>query len=645
MITSVIRVDDLIGGDGAGHYPVSLYTDQSGGDPVAQCELPDPGDLETLRGVLLASVPNPAARLAAGRSLYQLIAGTAVGQAWGALLAGPDRIRTVFDMRAGALRTLPWELMLAPTQKHPFLDDAYGCVRGSFRPGVGPGFLVPIRVLIVVGDAHDPNLRASDEVDAVRWALREGLGAWHVEVLTEPSPDELVARFKALKPHVFHFIGHGTWEDGSPALQLGPAAANEPLTSYYMANSEVPAPRLVFLNACRTTSAAGPADAQAVGWGVAAAFEDLGADAVLTMQGDIASPSAVRFAGALYAALAEGKPVDLAVRSARRDLFRKQDDAWALPSLIVRRHPEQVLPWQLGPGVDRDAVVKIAKQEKWYTSVGQTVDRVAEHWALWDGPDVDAPGYQACLVGGEPEVGKSSLVRSCVFTWCLRGSQAVYVDVKTIKDGRTVSWVDVVRALVDALAGRLPGRAELPARRFRHQLVHLRQGRRPPTVGDDELTPDDNGPWEAETEEEGALRKELMAALRALLAEVAGGRPLTIALDHLARVLEHELTGYLVPGLLMPIAEGEVADVRLIVAERTKDARRLLGDFPMLARSCEVQPFRRAQAEELFREYSAMICRPYEGEWRMLVEQVSRLAAARLDPSDLSLLNRLARQA
>ncbi|GAA1012503.1 hypothetical protein Aple_006940 [Acrocarpospora pleiomorpha] len=639
MITSILRVGPVA----AGGYPAALHTDRGAAsdawarEPVARCVIPASAALDDARAVLLGAVPDPAARRAVGKSLYDMVAATDVGRAWTDLLQDSP-IRTYLDIRPAELRALPWELMTDPDRRHLFLDDDRACVRGDYRPGPVGEFLVPIRLLIVVGNARDPELRAADEVDAIRSALGEQLGEWHIEVLWEPTPNELFDRLEALRPHVFHFVGHGGTDDGLPMLELVTRQGIETLTSEMIDNVLRHGPKMVFLNACRT-SYGDPAEAQLSTWAMAGAFEARGADAVLAMQGDIPSPSAVDFAGRVYAALAAGDPLDAAVRRARRALFAARDPAWALPSLLVRREPEHVLPWRLGvarPNAERAT-------RAWNPTVRATIDRTREHWRLWGGPDFDDNGWHALLVGGGEKTGKTSLVRSCVFTWHLRGCQAVYVDVQAINDGKNVSWLDILRELAGTLAECVPDRAAVPVRRFLHRLSYLRRGELPPAdLGEPdpgEVDPKDRRRWDPAHEGEPELRARLFTATRALLAEVAGGQRLVIALDHVAAALALELTAFLVPGLLVPIAEGQVPGVRVIVAEQTAITSGLLGDFARLAESLEVERFPQAQAIQIFREYGARVRRPYRDQWKRIVEELSTLPGPWLDPVMLTQLH------
>ncbi|TKK86053.1 CHAT domain-containing protein [Herbidospora galbida] len=562
---SVVRV----GPRSASGYPVVLVDDA--GERLLRHI--DPARLSALTGDA-----SPQGRRSLGRALHDLVHDPSLAAS-----------RAVYlDIGEEELRALPWESMIAPDGRRPFLAEGACWARGRPLPATRPDVLVPIRLLIVLGNTDDPALLAREEADAIRRSLRARHGAWHVEVLDQPTPREFFERMDDMRPHVLHFVGHSGVDplEGLPMLEFNGPSGAVGVTADRIVNAITEPPRLVVLNACRT--AYGPS---ASIWELADAF---GAAAVVTMRGDVASAPAVVFAENLYESLASGATVGEAVRAARTVMFREGLSEWEAPSLVVGHAPEDVLPWSLG--VDPDTALHLAEL---YAGVAMAVDRAAERWRLWGGVDSDAPPYRALLVGGGPEVGKSSLVRSCVFTWRLRGCTALYVDAGALRDGRNVPWLDVVRAVADALPP-LAG-----AERFRHHLVHLRRGLRPPAGP---FQPDDRGPWEAANEAEPQLREALFEGLRALLAET--GR-VTIALDHLALV--PELGDTLVPGLLLPVAEGRLNGVSVIVAE---DDERVLGAFADRAQRLTVEPWDRDRTEEIFREFGARANRPYQGGWK-----------------------------
>jgi hypothetical protein len=137
--------------------------------------------------------------------------------------------------------------------------------------------------------------------------------------------------------HVFHFIGHGEFDDrsgqGSLILEGADGRARyvdgETLGTVLCDRRSV---RLAVLNACEGAKSS-PADPLA---GVAAGLVQHDVPAVVGMQFAISDPAAITFAAELYSGLAQGFPVDVAVTEGRRALATETDLEWATPVLFMR---------------------------------------------------------------------------------------------------------------------------------------------------------------------------------------------------------------------------------------------------------------------------------------------------------------------
>ena len=662
MQTMVIRIGEVAEEDGSRYYPVSLHIDDGNTpdwaeQPVARVSLPadlpsakdHPDlDLSSIQRALRTDNAPPPTLMAIGRYLYQLLAENAVGAAWTkateayqAAANGSGRLRTFFDVRPAELRALPWELMARSNGRQLFLDEDHLCVRGRYDPGPAEPMLVPLRLLVAVGDPHDTMLRADDEVDAIWRATRDHPGEWHVEVLWGPTQNGFAKCYKQVRPHIFHFIGHSGMSPYNhfPALEFRPADGTKTwfLHSQIIANMpKAAAPRLVFLNSCRTTEPLADEEIEerlegAIG--VAGAFEDLGSRAVLAMQADIPSDPAVRFTREVYRRLAEGEAIDVAVRGGRERVFEAETDPrdWALPSLTVSGNPESLLSVRLG--LAREVARRLIDER--YSDVKALVDRTAEHRRLWGGVDCDKPPSSVLLVTGDHQVGKSALVKSCLFTWNLRGVQAVYVDLKTF--GGNVNWLNVVRVIRDGLATCLPERAAEPIRRFNHDLAYRCKGLEPELPLEAGGRTDDGGLWAPGTEHEPELRAAVFAAARRMLEEVAGAEPLLLAVDHLAAGLADDIRNQIVPWLLLPIAEGQVDHVSVILVESSDRTQELLPDRLRRAETViTVHPFTRDV--HFFRQYGALTRRPFADTYRQIAEALQNKHDLTMMPCEFGFL-------
>jgi len=662
MPTMVFRVDKQVNEQTEEHrYALSLHIDDGQRpdwtkQPVAAdwipAELPEPAgrDLD-IAAVQRALVTEPAQRaqlMAAGDYLYSLLAGTRVGIAWAQAVTdflgnpnGSKRLRTFFDVRPPELSALPWELMMRSNQSHPFLDDRHVCVRGSYQQATEKPMPVPIRLLVAVGDPRDSALRAEDEVDAIFSGLRDHPGEWHVEVMWGPTSDEFSACFREVRPHIFHFIGHSVPSayGEMPSLDFRPGASGPgwELDSYRITNTlREFAPRLVFLNSCRSSDHAYDDEerekSRAAAVGVAQAFEGIGTEAVLGMQADIPSDPAVRFSGELYRLLADGSPVDVAVRNAREVLFGTEPvpRAWALPSLTVRGDPDGVLAMRLA--LTREVVRQLIEER--YREISSLVDRTSEHRKLWGGSDCGRLPAPAVLVTGDERVGKSALVKSCLFTWSLRGCRVAYVDLRL--PGRKLDWLDLLRKIRDGLVAWLPDRAAEPIRRFNHELAYRKQGLDPEPLPAAGGRTDDDGLWTPATEREPELREATFASACAMLEEVAGGEPMLLAVDHLAEGMSDDVRDKLVPRLLVPIAEGAVGRVSVVVVETVDVAEQLLpARFRARARELMVVPFPRSI--HYLRQFGALTGRPFGGEMELFSTAIARRDGAMM-PAEIEWL-------
>jgi CHAT domain-containing protein len=165
-----------------------------------------------------------------------------------------------------------------------------------------------------------------------------------VEICRDTTVSALRQAVRRFSPHVLHFIGHGTYPGASgkgAVLLLGPGEGSDrlagaELSTLLLGSGDL---RLVVLNACDTAAlprrqGVDPYSA------VATALLRGRAPAVVAMQFPITDESAISFSGALYDALVDGDPIDLAVVEGRRAIFYRDRDVdtseWATPTLYLQ---------------------------------------------------------------------------------------------------------------------------------------------------------------------------------------------------------------------------------------------------------------------------------------------------------------------
>jgi CHAT domain len=535
-------------------------------------------------------------RIAKGKQLSDAVFRGKVARLWArlqSLAAAGHPLRVRLDVQPVGLAALPWEL-LRGEREWIFLQNSLSAWRGPApRPVTEDADAGPLRVLVVVCNPKDWRVLADKELAKITGALARQLGRCHVEILDGPSREELSREIDRLRPHVLHLIGHGMPRLPGRDAELTfnwvpqePAAEGEPpqpwgLNSHAIRYLADWVPRLVVINACRT--AGDPVDP--VG-GFAEAFLAAGARAVVSMQADIDSPTAVQFSAALYKGLSDLDPLDEIVAHARLLLFREAGDTgeWALPLLAARTDPADVLRISFAPTT---ASISCVSDRQEYARLRGSVDQLTERrnawWAL-DPQAEQADSRPVLVVGGRLvdglRPGKTWLTCWCLFTCFLRGHRVSYVDLAKalryrepggdIRQVNSKDWLDVVRVIREAcISDRQP--EPLSARvfdRFNASLNALVSGQTisgrqavatPGPVADDWRSFDaDRRRGEERTHQ---VCSEFLTALR----EASGGRPHVIALDHANSMIAEAFDTVVYPELIRPVAEDKRSAIRLVL--------------------------------------------------------------------------------
>lgn len=648
MRTLVIRVDEP--GPGEQRCAVVAYFDDGSPDwqrrvrarAEIPIELPPSGEPETngdVHRLLLGGSPTAEGQLGrVGAHLHDLLVSGEVGAFLDEVRRSAQEpsaipVRIVVDVRPPALRRLPWELINRRGMR-PFIDRDNPWVRGSSDDWerAHQELFVPLRVLVVVGDPNDERLLAEDEVRAIVRGLATFHGRLYSEVLRAPSRTELMRELDQVQPNVLHFIGHGDVreDDAMPRLELADRSDRSGrrwwLTRDELANAlSGKPPRLVVLNACRTADV----NVAEGSWGIAEALAELGVLAVVSMQGDIPSAASVAFTAAFYESLGHGQAVDAAVSAGRHavqaetDLERRD---WALPSLTVWARPERIL--QLRCGASQEDMQALPGIHEFHR-VRLLVDRdgLRQVWWRLDHYDRSEPASRVLVVTGERQVGKTDLVHSWLLTCYVRGRRLTYVNL----DDEPYRWLRMLRRIRDGrsesrIAPRLADYAPAAFRRWGQTVNRVARGEWSSAAVNDE---DDRG---EEFRSVSAVAEEdidkAFASFRAALLEAAGGEPLIIVLDHLARVDKDDFTRYVWPMLVSEVAERRLDPVRLILVLRPEERGKLV-PRPPLAGDIEEVPvlgFEPAEFPHLMREYSLRVGSDPDDAERFLAEYAELLA-------------------
>jgi hypothetical protein len=200
---------------------------------------------------------------------------------------------------------------------------------------------LPLRILALVSAPDDAEpIDGKQERSKLEAALAPliGSGAIMIDWLEEASLRALQHQVRKADYHVFHYIGHGGYDqvadDGVllfedehghgrrvSGVELGTILADEVSL------------RLAVLNSCEGARSS----LQDPFSGVATSLIEREIPAVIGMQFEITDRAAIVFAGEFYSALADGLSVDSALAEARKAIYADQNDIeWGTPVLFMR---------------------------------------------------------------------------------------------------------------------------------------------------------------------------------------------------------------------------------------------------------------------------------------------------------------------
>lgn len=258
-------------------------------------------------------------------------------------------VRLKLSLHTPALAALPWEF-LYDARKRDFicLDPHTPLVRYTEMPQTPPPLAVapPLQILGVIADPVDmyARLNVQEEKRRITHAVRalEEHGLVQLTWLEGQTWRDLqrIMRMGEVPWHIFHFIGHGGFDEQRSEGFI--VLADDEQKSHHLYATQLArllarqraSLRLVLLNAC-DGARTGQQDVLS---STAATLINSGVPAVLAMQYAIADAAAVEFANTFYESLADNLPVDAAVAEARNAInFRNARSLeWGIPVLHMR---------------------------------------------------------------------------------------------------------------------------------------------------------------------------------------------------------------------------------------------------------------------------------------------------------------------
>jgi CHAT domain-containing protein len=254
------------------------------------------------------------------------------------------RVRLRIRLADPVLADLPWEFLYNPAvNRFLALSVQTPVVRYIELPEVIQPIAVtpPIRVLVMISSPSDyPALDGEAEWKRLNESLADliSAGTISVERMDDATLSALQQRLRRSEYHIFHFIGHGefdqTLQEGVLLLERANKRGHRVGSQYLgMLLHDHNTLRLAILNACEGARSS----RQDPFAGSAQSLVQQGIPAVIAMQFEIADDVASTFAHEFYGALADGLPIDAAVTEARKAIFAGgREIEWATPVLYLR---------------------------------------------------------------------------------------------------------------------------------------------------------------------------------------------------------------------------------------------------------------------------------------------------------------------
>lgn len=254
-------------------------------------------------------------------------------------------LRVKLTLDAPELANYPWEFLYDPSSSQflsLFEDTPILRYIELPRPILPLAVAPPLRILAVASSPKDfEPLDLARERRNLSLALDSLLQAGMLELdwLPTASLDALRAQLLKRAYHIFHFIGHGGFDNNEQdgilifenAQQYANRVSGERL-AVILGNHRTL--RLAMLNACEgaRTSEQDPFAGTAM-----TLVRTANLPAVIAMQFEITDRAAIDFATGFYGAIAAGRAVDAAVSQGRQAIFASNNDVeWSTPVLYLR---------------------------------------------------------------------------------------------------------------------------------------------------------------------------------------------------------------------------------------------------------------------------------------------------------------------
>ena len=263
------------------------------------------------------------------------------------------RILLDLDQRTG---DLPWEYLYDAERASFLAMSKDTSVIRVVNDGGTTRACAPIerlRVLVMTASPRGlPRLDVNREVTTITDRLANVSGS-HVDVhyAEGDTLEDLRQALNAHEPHVFHFVGHGHWDEADhegAVIFADTHGGQSPVTGRDLGVVlNRPGLRLVLFNSCNAARTS-QADRFA---GVAGSLVAQGVPAAIGMQYPIEDRSAASFGAEFLALLAAGHSIGEALSEARTAVYTTHNGIeWGTPVMTTRVPVDEIIPSATGLG-------------------------------------------------------------------------------------------------------------------------------------------------------------------------------------------------------------------------------------------------------------------------------------------------------
>jgi hypothetical protein len=305
------------------------------------------------------------------------------------------RIRLRLDA-APELASLPWEFLYDESlNRFLSLSKETALVRyiDHPRPLDALSVSAPLKALVMISSPNDlPSLNVEAEWQKLQQSFGQfPAGLVQVHRLAQASLAELDHQLSRDSYHIFHYIGHGLFDDPTGTSSL--ALEDENGGSFEIAGEKIgihlhnhTSLRMVILNACEGARAT----THDMYSGIAQGLIRCGIPAVIGMQFEISDKAAIAFSSRFYDAIARGKPVDESLDEARLAIHAAQNGGteWGTPVLYLRAQDGNLFNIKDSPEPEKSAV-SAPLEEKQESRIAVALPRAAPTGTL----DSNSPFY------------------------------------------------------------------------------------------------------------------------------------------------------------------------------------------------------------------------------------------------------------